>query len=161
MPARPAICSPNPADLIKNGEITMMMITSGGDEADLRDGKDLRRLALSMQVRRRASAPLRHARAPPPSRRSPRVGTAASRRAAAPLLHHTPPPSGLAPAPAAARRPRVRPLSRPPTHSAPQIPIVTTIAGAKATSMALAAMAKGTLEQVPLQEYFPGEWIVD
>jgi hypothetical protein len=29
----------------------MMMITSGGDEADLRDGKDLRRLALSMQVR--------------------------------------------------------------------------------------------------------------
>lgn len=75
---------PNPADLIKNGEITMMMITSGGDEADLRDGKDLRRLALSMQI-----------------------------------------------------------------------PIVTTIAGAKATSMALAAMAKGTLEQVPLQEYFP------
>jgi hypothetical protein len=29
----------------------MMMITSGGDEADLRDGKDLRRLALSMQAR--------------------------------------------------------------------------------------------------------------
>ncbi|KAI8463160.1 MAG: hypothetical protein J3K34DRAFT_527209 [Monoraphidium minutum] len=75
---------PNPSDLIKNGDVTMMMITSGGDEADLRDGKDLRRLALSMQI-----------------------------------------------------------------------PIVTTIAGAKATSMALAAMAKGTLEQVPLQEYFP------
>jgi hypothetical protein len=41
---------PNPADLLKNGEITMMMITSTGDEPDLRDGKDLRRLALSLQV---------------------------------------------------------------------------------------------------------------
>jgi hypothetical protein len=29
----------------------MMMITSGGDEPDLRDGKDLRRLALTLQVR--------------------------------------------------------------------------------------------------------------
>jgi hypothetical protein len=28
----------------------MMMITSGGDEPDLRDGKDLRRLALTLQV---------------------------------------------------------------------------------------------------------------
>jgi hypothetical protein len=27
-----------------------MMITSGGDEPDLRDGKDLRRLALTLQV---------------------------------------------------------------------------------------------------------------
>jgi hypothetical protein len=42
---------PNPADYLKNGEVTMMMITSGGDEPDLRDGKDLRRLALTLQVR--------------------------------------------------------------------------------------------------------------
>jgi carbamoyl-phosphate synthase large subunit len=75
---------PNPADLIKNGELVMMMITSGGDEADLRDGKDLRRLALSMQI-----------------------------------------------------------------------PIITTIAGAKATAQALAAMKQGQLKQVPLQDFFP------
>lgn len=42
---------PNPADYLKNGEVTMMMITSSGDEPDLRDGKDLRRLALTLQVR--------------------------------------------------------------------------------------------------------------
>jgi carbamoyl-phosphate synthase large subunit len=42
---------PNPSDYLKNGEITMMMITSSGDEPDLRDGKDLRRLALTLQVR--------------------------------------------------------------------------------------------------------------
>jgi len=62
----------------------MMMITSGGDEADLRDGKDLRRLALSMQI-----------------------------------------------------------------------PIITTIAGAKATAQALGVVNKGTLKQVPLQDFFP------
>eukprot|EP00775_Hariotina_reticulata_P009331 gene9331-9495_t len=75
---------PNPADYLKNGDITMMMITSSGDEPDLRDGKDLRRLALTMQV-----------------------------------------------------------------------PLVTTIAGAKATALALKAMKAGPLAQVPLQEYFP------
>jgi hypothetical protein len=42
---------PNPSDYLKNGEITMMMITSSGDEPDLRDGKDLRRLALTLQAR--------------------------------------------------------------------------------------------------------------
>jgi carbamoyl-phosphate synthase large subunit len=41
---------PNPSDYLKNGEVTMMMITSSGDEPDLRDGKDLRRLALTLQV---------------------------------------------------------------------------------------------------------------
>lgn len=41
---------PNPADYLKNGEVTMLMITSSGDEPDLRDGKDLRRLALTLQV---------------------------------------------------------------------------------------------------------------
>ena len=39
---------PNPADLMRNGEVTLMMMTSGGDEADLRDGKELRRLALQV-----------------------------------------------------------------------------------------------------------------
>lgn len=41
---------PNAADLMRNGEIDMMMITSTGDEPDVRDGKDLRRLALSLKV---------------------------------------------------------------------------------------------------------------
>lgn len=36
-----------------------------------------------------------------------------------------------------------------------QVPIVTTIAGAKATTLALKAMRAGPLEQVPLQSYFP------
>jgi len=42
---------PNAADLMRNGEIDMMFITSTGDEPDVRDGKDLRRLALSLKVR--------------------------------------------------------------------------------------------------------------
>ncbi len=29
-------------DLLKNGEIQMMIITTAGDEADVRDGKELR-----------------------------------------------------------------------------------------------------------------------
>jgi hypothetical protein len=36
-----------------------------------------------------------------------------------------------------------------------QVPMVTTIAGAKATALALKAMKAGPLAQVPLQEYFP------
>ena len=43
---------PNAADLMRNGEIDMMFITSTGDEPDVRDGKDLRRLALSLKVKR-------------------------------------------------------------------------------------------------------------
>jgi carbamoyl-phosphate synthase large subunit len=35
---------------MKNGEVTLMMVTSSGDEPDLRDGRDLRRLALTLQV---------------------------------------------------------------------------------------------------------------
>jgi len=73
---------PNPADLMKNGEIKLIMMTSGGDEADLRDGKDLRRLALGLNV-----------------------------------------------------------------------PIVTTLAGARATGLALAALKKGPLDMTPLQQY--------
>lgn len=75
---------PNPADLLKNGDCTMMMVTSGGDEPDLRDGRDLRRLALGLGV-----------------------------------------------------------------------PLVTTMAGARATASALTAMRAGPLKQVPLQTYFP------
>lgn len=36
-----------------------------------------------------------------------------------------------------------------------KVPIITTVAGAKATTAALAGMQKGPLHQVPLQDYFP------
>jgi len=68
---------------MKNKEVTLIMMTSGGDDADLRDGKDLRRLALGLNI-----------------------------------------------------------------------PIVTTLAGARATGLALAALKKGPLQMIPLQEYF-------
>ena len=42
---------PNAADLMKNGDMAMMFITSKGDEPDVRDGRDLRRLALGLKVR--------------------------------------------------------------------------------------------------------------
>ena len=38
---------------------------------------------------------------------------------------------------------------------AQKIPVITTVAGAKATVQALAGMARGPLTQVPLQYYFP------
>jgi carbamoyl-phosphate synthase large subunit len=41
---------PNASDALKNGDIKMMIITSAGDEPDVRDGKDLRREALSQSV---------------------------------------------------------------------------------------------------------------
>ena len=41
---------PNAGDLLKNGDIQMMFITTAGDEADVRDGRDLRRLALGAKV---------------------------------------------------------------------------------------------------------------
>ncbi|KAA6426944.1 MAG: carbamoyl-phosphate synthase large chain-like [Trebouxia sp. A1-2] len=75
---------PNIGDLVKNGDIAMMLITSTGKEVDVIDGKNLRRLALAYKV-----------------------------------------------------------------------PIITTVAGAKATTSALAGMKKGPLHQVPLQDYFP------
>ncbi len=34
----------------QNGDIVMMMITSTGDETDVNDGKNLRRLALGLKV---------------------------------------------------------------------------------------------------------------
>lgn len=75
---------PNPLDLMRNGEISLMMLTSTADENDRVDGKELRRLALSLGV-----------------------------------------------------------------------PVVTTIAGAKATTAALTYMREGPLEQIPIQDYFP------
>ena len=74
---------PSAADLMRNDQIQMMIITSSGDEDDVRDGRDLRRLALAHKV-----------------------------------------------------------------------PIITTIAGANATVGALEALQEGSLEQVPLQDYF-------
>jgi carbamoyl-phosphate synthase large subunit len=41
---------PNAADLMRNGDIALMLITSTGDEPDVRDGRDLRRLALALKV---------------------------------------------------------------------------------------------------------------
>ena len=41
---------PNAADMMTNGDIAMMMITSKGDEPDVRDGKNLRRLSLGLKV---------------------------------------------------------------------------------------------------------------
>ena len=41
---------PNAGDLIKNGDIAMMLITSTGHEPDVRDGKNLRRLSLGLKV---------------------------------------------------------------------------------------------------------------
>jgi len=75
---------PNAADLMRNGDVALMLITSTGDEPDVRDGRDLRRLALSLKI-----------------------------------------------------------------------PIVTTLAGARATVAALAGMRDGPLTQVPIQDYFP------
>jgi carbamoyl-phosphate synthase large subunit len=77
---------PNAGDMLKNKEIQMMFVTTAGDEADVRDGRDLRRLALANKV-----------------------------------------------------------------------PLITTVAGAKATVQALRGMKEGGLEQVPLQDYFYSE----
>jgi len=41
---------PNATDLMKNGDIAMMFITSAGDEPDVRDGKNLRRAALALKI---------------------------------------------------------------------------------------------------------------
>jgi carbamoyl-phosphate synthase large subunit len=41
---------PNAADMMRNGDIALMLITSTGDEPDVRDGRDLRRLALALKI---------------------------------------------------------------------------------------------------------------
>lgn len=75
---------PNASDALKNGDVKMMIITSAGDEPDVRDGKDLRREALALSV-----------------------------------------------------------------------PLITTVSGGAATVGALKVMQEGSLQQVPLQDYFP------
>jgi carbamoyl-phosphate synthase large subunit len=41
---------PNASDALLNGDVMMMIVTSTGDEPDVRDGKDLRRQALALSV---------------------------------------------------------------------------------------------------------------
>ena len=41
---------PNASDALVNGDVKMMIITSAGDEPDVRDGRDLRRQALELSV---------------------------------------------------------------------------------------------------------------
>jgi carbamoyl-phosphate synthase large subunit len=74
---------PNANDALLNGDVKMMIITSAGDEPDVRDGRDLRRKALELSV-----------------------------------------------------------------------PLVTTVSGGAATVGALKVLKEGSIEQVPLQDYF-------
>ena len=74
---------PNIGDMLRNGSVAMLVISSSGDELDLADGRDLRRLAVAMKL-----------------------------------------------------------------------PLVTTIAGAKATAEAIGGMQKNKLEMKALQDYF-------
>ena len=41
---------PNVSDMVRDGEVSLMLITSSGDAADSVDGKQLRRLALGLKV---------------------------------------------------------------------------------------------------------------
>jgi carbamoyl-phosphate synthase large subunit len=75
---------PNIGDMLRNGSVDMLVISSSGDELDLADGRDLRRLAVTLKV-----------------------------------------------------------------------PLVTTIAGAKATANAIGGMQKNKMEMKALQDYFP------
>jgi carbamoyl-phosphate synthase large subunit len=74
---------PNIGDMLRNGSVDMLVISSSGDELDLADGRDLRRLAVTLKV-----------------------------------------------------------------------PLVTTIAGAKATASAIGGMQKNKMEMKALQDYF-------
>lgn len=58
---------------------------------------------------------------------------------------------------AAHARPRGAGAWSHPALASVQVPLVTTIAGARATTQALEAMRRGELQQIPLQDYFPGE----
>ena len=75
---------PHIGDMLRNGSVDMLVISSSGDELDLADGRDLRRLAVSLKA-----------------------------------------------------------------------PLVTTIAGARATAEAIAGMQKKPLTMNALQDYFP------
>ena len=41
---------PNIEDALRNGDIAMVLLTPSGDEYDVQDGKNLRRLALGLKV---------------------------------------------------------------------------------------------------------------
>ena len=75
---------PHVGDMLRNREISLLVVSSNGDALDLADGRDIRRLALSLKL-----------------------------------------------------------------------PLVTTMAGAKATSEAIGSMQKGRLQMKALQDYFP------
>lgn len=74
---------PHIGDMLRDGEISLMVVTSSGDEADMRDGREIRRTAVGLKV-----------------------------------------------------------------------PLVTTIAGAKATAAAVGVLQEGKLEMSPLQDFF-------
>jgi len=74
---------PHIGDMLRDGEISLMVVTSSGDEADMRDGREIRRTAVGLKV-----------------------------------------------------------------------PLVTTIAGAKATAAAVGVLQEGKLEMAPLQDFF-------
>ena len=74
---------PHIGDMLRDGEISLMVVTSSGDEADMRDGREIRRTAVGLKV-----------------------------------------------------------------------PLVTTIAGAKATAAAVGVLQEGKLDMAPLQDFF-------
>ena len=126
---------PNAADLMRNGEIDMMFITSTGDEPDVRDGKDLRRLALSLKVRRSFFPFFFRSRPFSPFPRSP----SKKKKRQKPTCVSFPSLS----------------LKKKLKNRRFQVPVTTTVAGARATVQALAGMKDGPLRQVPIQDYFP------
>ena len=75
---------PHIGDMLRNGDIALMVVTSSGDEADMRDGREIRRTAVGLKV-----------------------------------------------------------------------PLVTTIAGARATCTAVGVLQEGKLSMDPLQDFFP------
>ena len=120
---------PNAADLMRNGEIDMMFITSTGDEPDVRDGKDLRRLALSLKVRRSFFSLFFFSS----------IATQEEEEAKTHLCLF----------PLSFSQKKILKNRR------FQVPVTTTVAGARATVQALAGMKDGPLRQVPIQDYFP------
>ena len=74
---------PHIGDMLRDGEISLMVVTSSGDEADMRGGREIRRTAVGLKV-----------------------------------------------------------------------PLVTTIAGAKATAAAVGVLQEGKLDMAPLQDFF-------
>ena len=147
---------PNAADLMRNGEIDMMFITSTGDEPDVRDGKDLRRLALSLKVNsffffaseraKRARKEAKHTPSSSSKRASAQAGVKQAKKST--LLFEQ----------RRKKRGKTHFFSLSLSHlklKNTQVPVTTTVAGARATVQALAGMKDGPLRQVPIQDYFP------